>query len=261
MRSLLIFLLLSPTFLFADSPFDGTWVANLNTIQLPRHPEIYLLQNGTYECSTCVPKINVKADGKDHPVAGSPYFSSIAVRVIDPNSIEITEKMRQKTVYSEMDTVSSEGNTLVEKITDMAAANDKPETATETFKRVSAGPVGSSSISGSWQAAKIAGASENGTSVTYHSIQDGLQAENPNGEGYSAKFDGHEYPIHGDPGHNTVSLRRVNAHTIVETDRQDGAVHYQVRMTVSHDGKSMRVTEIDNERGDRTTYILEKRAQ
>ncbi len=194
MKAFLAVLLLWPAVLLAESPFDGTWVAKLETIQLPQKPEDYSLQNGDYECSTCVPRIKVKADGKDYPVPGSPYFGTIAVRVINPNSVEITEKLAGKTVYSENDTVASDGNTLVQMMIDTAAANGEPMTATETLKRVSAAPAGSSPISGSWQAEKIEGASENGTSVTYRSKGEEFEASNPSGEGYSAKFDGKEYP-------------------------------------------------------------------
>src|SRR5581483_8473080 len=209
MKGFLVALMLWPAALPAQSPFDGTWVTKLDTIQFPQQPETYLLQNGEYECSTCVPKIKVKADGQDHMVAGSPYFNAIAVQLVDPNNIQITEKLREKIVYSEIDTVSADGNTLVEKITDTAAPNGEPVNATETYKRVSAGPSGSSPISGSWQAEKLEEASDNGMLVTYHSTNDGLKASNPSGEGYSAKFDGKEYPIHGEPAHNTVSLQRV----------------------------------------------------
>jgi hypothetical protein len=261
MKAFFITLLLWPAVLVAESPFDGTWVAKLDTIQFPQQPEDYLLQNGDYQCSTCVPRIKVKADGKDYPVAGSPYFSTIAVRVIDANRIEITEKLAGKTVYSETDAVASGGNTLVQRMIDTAAPNGEAMTATETFKRVSASPAGSSLISGLWQVVKIEGASENGMSVTYRSTGDGLEASNPSGEGYSAKFDGKEYPIHGEPAHNTVSLQRIDANTIVETDKQDGVIHYQVRMTLSPDGKSMQVTEVDNERGTQMNYTMEKKKE
>lgn len=259
MKAFLAALLLWPAVLLAQSPFDGTWGTKLDTIQLPQSPESYLLQKDDYECSTCVPHIKVKADGKDYPVAGSPYFSTVAVRVINPNSIEITEKLAGKTVYSENDTVASDGNTLVEMMVDTAAPTGEPMTATETLKRVSAGPVGSTPVSGSWQPQKIEGASENGTSVTYRIKGDRLEASNPNGEGYSAKFDGSEYPIRGLPAHNTVSLQRIDPNTIVETDREDGVVHYQDRMTVSPDGKTMQVTETDNERGTQMTYTMQKK--
>jgi len=38
-------------------------------------------------------------------------------------------------------------------------------------------------------------------------------------------------------------------------------IHYQVRMTVSPDGKSMQVTEVDNEKGTQMNYAMEKKAQ
>jgi hypothetical protein len=259
MKILLSLLLMFPATLVAQSPFDGTWVTKCETVKLPRQPAVYQLENGVYDCSSCVPKIKVNADGKDHPIAGSPYFSTISVRVIDNNHLELTEKQWDKTVYSETDTVSPDGNTLVEDITDSAAHNGQPITAQKTFERIGTSPPGAGAISGSWQAQKINITSENGVSVTYHSTADGLQASNPGGEGYTAKFDGKDYPIQGDPAHCTVSLKRVSANTIIETDKQAGRVHYQVRMAVSPDGKTMKVTEVDKERGTTMTYTMEKK--
>jgi hypothetical protein len=45
----------------------------------------------------------------------------------------------------------------------------------------------------------------------------------------------------------------------VETDKQDGVIHYQLRMAVSPDGKLMKVTEMDGERGTKMTYVMEKK--
>ena len=259
MKRLFSLLLLFPATLFAQSPFDGTWVAKLDTAQLPKRPEVYLLQNGIYECPSCVPKIKVKADGKEYPIAGSPYFSTVVVQVIDNSSVELTEKRGSKIVYKETDTVSPGGDTLLQNVTDSAAPAGESVTAEETYRRISPGPVGSSAISGSWQAEKVNITSDSGTTVIYHSTPKGLQASNPGGEGYDAKFDGKEYLIRGDPVHSTVSLRRINAHTIVETDKQDGKVHWLV-MAVSPDGKSMKVTETDKERGTKMTYRMEKKS-
>lgn len=261
MKMWFVVALLWPTTLLAQEPFEGTWVAKLESVRFPKKPEVYVLQNGTYTCASCVPRIEVKADGKDHPVAGSPYFSTVSVQAIGDRSIQITEKQGARTVYAETDTVSEDGSTLVQKITDSAAPNGEPVSAEETFSRVSQGPDGSSPISGSWQAEKVKAVSESGLTVVYRSTADGLQASTPTGEGYSARFDGREYPIQGDPAHETVSLRRINAHTIVETDKQEGAVHYKLRMAVSRDGRSMQVSETDYERGTRMTYTMEKRSQ
>jgi len=261
MRMFFGVLLLWPVTLLAQSPFEGTWVANLNSVHFPKRSEVYSLRNGAYECTSCVPKIRVKADGQDYPVAGSPYFSTLGVRVIDSTSIQVTEKQGARIVYSEIDTVSPDGNTLTQRITDSAPPSGQPISAEETYKRVSQGPAGSVPISGSWQAERANGISENGITVTYHSTPDGLQASNLNGEGYDAKFDGKEYPIQGDPAHGTVSLKSIHSNTILETDKEDGEVHYKLLIAVSPDGQSMKVTEIDKERGIRTTYTMEKQSR
>lgn len=232
----------------------------MEAAQLPKKPEIYSLQKGIYECESCVPKIKAEADGKDHPMAGSPYFSAIAIQVAGDGAIEITEKQADKIVYTETDKVSADGSTLQQNVSDMAAPNGEAVVAKETFRRVSAGEPGSDVISGAWRAEKIKILSENGVTVTYRSTPEGLQASNPSGEGYTAKFDGKEYPVHGDPTHSTVALKRINANTIVETDRQDGRMHFILRMKVAPDGKTMKVTETDEERGTKTTYSLEKKA-
>lgn len=260
MKIIFSLLLLFPATLLAQSPFDGTWIAKLDRAQLPKRPEVYMLRDGIYECSSCVPKIKANADGKDYPIAGSPYFGTVCIRIIDNNSIQLTEKQGSKVVYSETDTVPPDGNTLQQNIVDSAAFTEEPVTAGETYRRVSPGPAGSSGISGSWQAQRINVTSENGSTVTYRSTPHGLQASNPSGEGYDAKFDGREYSIQGDPVHSTVSLKRINADTIVETDKQDGEVHYRLRLAVSSDGKSMKVIETDMERDTKMTYIMEKKS-
>jgi hypothetical protein len=192
-------LLLFPTLALAQSPFDGTWVAKLDSVQLPKKPEIYSLQNGTYECESCVPKIKVKADGEDHHVAGSPYFSSIAVQVKDSNDLQITEKKNDKVVYAENDAVSPDGKTLTQKIEDTSAPNGEVVSGEEIFERVGERPAGADAISGSWQATSLKSLSENGITVTYQSTADGLNASTPGGEGYVAKFDGKAYPVEGAP--------------------------------------------------------------
>jgi hypothetical protein len=251
--------LLLPGLLAAQSPFDGTWVAKPEATRLPKRPEIYSLRDGIYECASCVPRVKVDADGNEYPVAGSPYFNTFSVRVVDDHSVEITEKLKGKIVYKEVDQVSAKGNTLLQDVADFAAPNGEAVVAQKTLQRIGTAPAGASAITGTWQAQKIKFNSQNGATVTYHSTAQGLAASNPGGEGYDAKFDSKEYPVKGDPAHSTVSLKRIDQNTIVETDRQDGRVHYTLRMTVSRDGKTMRVTEIDGERGSKMNYILEKK--
>jgi hypothetical protein len=203
MKKLLALLLLSPAMLLAQSPFDGTWMTKLDTAQFPKKPNSYLLNKGMYECSSCVPKFNVKADGTDQKVTGHPYYDTVAVKVVDDHTVQLTQKKDGKTMFSGTDTVSSDGNTLTTKFTDQT--EDKPVTGEVTSTRVSKGPGGSHAVSGSWRTDKVNSVSDNGLLVTYEGTQDGLKMSDPNGESYDAKFDGKDYPVEGDPGHTVVS--------------------------------------------------------
>ena len=74
---------LTPVSARAQSAFDGTWKFELSTAQFPKKPDVYLLQDGMYSCKTCVPPIEVKADGQDQKVSGYPYFDTISVKIVD----------------------------------------------------------------------------------------------------------------------------------------------------------------------------------
>ena len=122
MKKLLVLVLLLPGSLVAQSAFDRTWVGKIESAQLPKKPEVYVLNKGMYKCSTCVPKVNVKADGQDQKVPGSNYFDSINVRLVNDNVVEFTNKKNGKTVATETDTISSDGKTLTQKFEDVSEA-------------------------------------------------------------------------------------------------------------------------------------------
>jgi hypothetical protein len=251
----LLLLILSST-VFAQTPFDGTWMTKLDSAQFPTKPDRYVLNKGIYECLTCVPVLKVKADGTDQKVTGHPYYDTIAVHVVDANTVESSTKKDGKSMGTETDTVSSDGNTLVVKFTDTSEA--KPVNGEVTYTRVAKGPMGSHALSGSWRLKKVNSVSSNGLTVTYEGTADGLKMSDLNGESYDAKFDGKDYPLQGDPGHTMISLKRIGNDTIEETDKRDGKVVGVSRMTVSSDGKSMQVEYNDKLHGTTTKFTMEK---
>jgi hypothetical protein len=76
-----------PTLTTAQSIFDGTWKVDLSTAKFPEKPDVYMLKDGMYQCKSCVPPIEVKADGQDQKVTGQPYFDSISVKVVDDRTL------------------------------------------------------------------------------------------------------------------------------------------------------------------------------
>jgi hypothetical protein len=256
MKYFLLLALLAPVLSFAQSPFDGTWVTKLDSAQFPKQPDSYLVAQGMYHCLTCTPKVDAEADGSEQKVTGHSYYDTIVVKVVDPNTVEVTNKKAGKTTYTETDVVSADGKTLTQKFSDQS--EDKPVTGEITFTRVKKGPPGSHAFSGSWRVEKVNAVSSNGLLVTYQGTADGLKMSDQNGVSYDAKFDGKEYPVQGDIGDTLVSLKKIDAHTIEETDKREGQVVSTTRMSVTPDGRSIRAVYTDTRRKTTTTFTMEK---
>ena len=260
MKKLLGLVLMAvPATLFAAGPFDGAWVAKLDSVQFPSKPDVYLLDKGMYSCSTCIPKIEVTADGQDQKVTGSPYMDSISVKVVDANTVEFVTKKNGKRIGTETDTVSADGKTVSQKFIDHSSANGKVVTGEGTETRVAKGPAGSHALSGSWRTDKVSGISEDALTIVYESTADGLKAKYGTGESYDAKFDGKFVPMEGDMGHSMVSLKQVNPATIEQSMQQDGKVIRVLVLAVAADGKSMNVKSTDKRQGTTMSYVMEKR--
>lgn len=251
--------LLLPLLASAQSPFDGTWKVDMNKVDFPKKPDVYLLQNGMYECKTCVPPINVKADGQDQPVSGHPYYDTVAIKVVNDHEIEETDKKDGKVVATSTITVAPDGKTLTYDFTDSSNTNAAPVTGKGEAMRVAKGPAGSNAISGSWRNTKMESLSDNAITWTYKVDGDMLTMTSPTGQTYTAKMDGTEAPMKGDPGVSTVSVKMMGKDTIEETDRRDGKVISVTKSTVSSDGKMMKMDNEDKLHG--TTMKFEAMKQ
>ena len=129
-------------------------------------------------------------------------------------------------------------------------------TATATGKRVGTKPSGVQATSGEWQIVKVE-ESDNGLTTTYKSNGDELTMSTPTGESYTAKFDGTDASVNGAYGYDTVSLKKINDHTLEETEKRNGSVTEVNTMTVS--GKSMKVSSDNKITGRTTTYTATKK--
>jgi len=249
-------LLLAPSLLFGQSALEGTWRTNMDQSKLSPKPYTFAVVGGVYECSTCAPQIKVKADGTDQPVTGQSY-DTLSVRVNDSKTIVLTAKKDGKTVFEQTRTVSAEGTTLALKSTSYAKDNDKSVETTVSFMRTAKGPAGANDTSGSWQIGKVV-ESDTGLTATYKWTGDELNMTQPTGENFTAKLDGQDYPYNGSYTVDTVSLKRIDDHTIEETNKRNGKVISVSQITVSPDGNTL--TEVStNKLTNRTsTYVSEK---
>ncbi len=249
--------LLLPMLAMAQSPFDGTWKFDMSTVQFPKKPDAYLLQNGMFECSSCVPPISIKADGTFQKVTGHPYFDTMSVKAVDDHNVEQAIQRAGKVVGTEKDSVTADGNTLTVNWTDSGEPSGGTQSGSYTAKRVAKGPAGANMISGSWRTEK-ADSPAAVLTWTFKVNGDELTMTNPTGQSYTAKLDGTDAPYKGDPGTTSVSVKMHGKDTLEETDKRDGKVIGVAKMTVNSDGKTMKMVYEDKLHGTTTKGDAQK---
>jgi hypothetical protein len=250
-------LLLTPVAAAAQSALDGTWKVDMNKVDFPKKPAEYLLQNGMYQCKTCVPPVEVKADGTDQAVSGHPYYNSVAIKVVSNSEVEETDKKDGKVVTTSKMMVSGDGKTMTVAFTDSSNTNGAPVTGKGEAMRVGAKPpAGANMISGSWRTTKMENISDNGITWSYKVSGDELTMTTPTGQSYTAKMDGTEAPMKGDPGVTSVSVKKIGNNTIEETDMRNGKVIGVMKATAS--GNTLSCTYDDKLQGSSMKYTATK---
>ena len=238
----------------AQSPFDGTWKTDLSQTKFSPKPLAFYISQGWYHCVTCNPAFDVPADGQDHAVTGLSY-DTISITIVDAHSISIATKKGGQADYEQTRTVSADGKTLTVKSTGHPVNGGAPTSFESVAKRSGMAPAGVHAASGQWVVQKETG-SDNGLLTTYKMNGDQFTMTSPTGETYTAKFDGADYPVTGAHSYNGVSLKKINANTIEETDKRYGKVVDVSTMTVN--GKMMTVVDNDKATGRTSTYVAKK---
>lgn len=239
----------------AQSPFDGTWHTNIAQAKLSPKPNVFYLSQDWYHCVSCNPAVDVKADGTDQPVTGQSY-DTLSVKVADPNTLQFVAKKGGKVTFEQTRTVSANGKTLTVKTTSHPMNSDQPVTAEVTASLVGIAPSGVHATSGNWKIGKVK-ESDNGLTVTFKSNGDEITMTDPTGVTFTAKLDGTDAPVTGSYTYNTVSLKKLDPHTIEETDKRDGTVIEVNKLTVN--GKTLTIVST-NKLTDRTsTYTATKK--
>jgi hypothetical protein len=236
MKRAFLLLLFIPLPANAQSPFDGTWRIDQTSLQLPAAPARFLLLQGAFECSGCLGDVSAKADGRSHKIPDSAYWNAATVRVINRRCVRITTHKDGKIFYAETDTLSPDGNDLIQFVQDTTEA--EAVTTTVRFHRIEKAPPGAHQISGSWQAYKIE-KSPNSLIISYKCTKEGFSAETPLGEKYQAKFDGEFVQVEDDPGQTMVAVKRIDERTVETTIKRAGQIAGGSRLTVSVDGQTL----------------------
>ena len=108
---------------------------------------------------------------------------------------------------------------------------------------------------GTWKlnptkSAYVPGPKPKSATITYEETADGIKrtGESADAEGkassftYTAKYDGKDYPVSATDLYDTISIKRINDHTVESTLKKSGKVVRKARRVVSKDGRTMTLT-------------------
>lgn len=214
---------------------NGTWKADINSVQFDQKPDEMLLQNGTFSCKSCTPAYSVPADGAFHPVS-LPYADSDSVKVVDAHTVTETAKKGGKQVSVTTMTVSADGNTLNGKFTDSSTPGT-PGSGEFTETRVGAAPAGAHAISGQWKPTKLSNFNDAALTFTVAVNGDDFQLSSPDGTSFDAKVGGDDVPIKGDIAGTTAAVSKAGDNSYKVTRKRGGKVVGETTYTVGSDGK------------------------
>jgi len=253
---LLVFML--PVIAAAQSGIEGTWRIDLDKAQMDAKPTVYELNNGMFTCATCDPKIHIKADGQDQKVSGDPYLDTERVTVVNDNTVEREGMKNGKLVFRSKLTISPDGKTLTNQYEGHPAGGSQEVTGTETLSRLGMPEARGHALSGSWKREKWESVSDNALTFSYNLTGDGITYKSSTGESYNARFDGKDYPFHGDPGTTAVVVKKIDDHTFEETYKRNGEVVGTSQMTIAPDGKALTIVSESTRLGRTDRWTAEK---
>ena len=257
MKNLLIALFLWSVQAISPSPFDGAWIVD-ETVWLPKQPQEFSLSKGLFRFPLYTGNETIKADGEDHKVPETSYWDTVRVRVVSAQTVEIVSKKAGKTMFAETDTVSADGETLTQVVTDTTEA--QPIVAEIVSKRMGKVPAESHVLSGLWRAYKIK-RSKIGSIITYQCTAEGFRGMTPLGEGFNAKFDENDYPVEDDPAHTSVRAKRLSPLSVQLTFKRNAKVFEILHLTVAADGKSIHVVNENTECHTSSSYDMQRQPQ
>jgi hypothetical protein len=250
--------LMLPFACLAETSFSGTWVVQPPLTTFSLRPLTLLIDRGVYKRTSCAPAPEVPTDGKDHAVAGNPLAESMSVRLLDRSRVEVAEKISGRLVWKGNYTVSKDRKSLTLKYEDYRATN--AVSGAIEFAREGDSVANAHLLSGTWRAEKLIELSATGLTMTIQDTDKGLTMSASDGRSYDIKFDRQNHPLTGYLDGATVQVGRRAPQTLQVNRKQHGT---QVEMslgTVSDDGQTMLLSQIDWQCQSKITWTLRKRA-
>ncbi|HEY3951604.1 hypothetical protein [Phenylobacterium sp.] len=241
----------------ASGPFDGKWVADLQTQVEADHTDVYLVANGQYRCDSCTPRRAYPADGVTRPIAGDPGVTAESVTISGPRSIT-THMVEPDMARDTTMTVDPDDRTATYVALDRWPGVDKPLRTVFKAQRVKPAPRGAHPVSGAWKAIGYTEVPVQYRTVELRQKGDRMSIRAFRGGNVTAVVGGPPAPITGSEGDRfQATIKRIDDHSFVETILSpDGRPVTERIYTLSAGGQSLqRVTkDLDTQETFASTY-------
>nr|WP_299851245.1 hypothetical protein [Sphingomonas bacterium] len=222
-----------------SSPFNGTWLMDLASIERPPEIKTISLKGGVFARAAQGLGFAVKADGHAHGLSRDNYVDAVAVTVLGPRQVREIDRLHGKVIYVVTYSVSADGRTMTEQVVDFGRPDHQPIPTTSTWVRIGRVEAGSP-LSGRWRATGATTTRGHRTHV-FTLVGERFSSTGPGGSGYDAIIGGPPVPDKGDAATAQAAVTMPDDHTIVERGFVDGAQTITKTMTLLPDGRSIRV--------------------
>jgi hypothetical protein len=231
--------LLAAAQLWAPDPRIGTWklISAQSVLDPPRKLTITRQDRGVHVVVSGSPRIEFSAnwDGRDYPVQNVPAFNRVAMRRLDRNQAELTERKDGMLVATVRDRISKDRKELTIVTIQAGRANQL-----NVLRRSGGVNDAANPFVGEWTEDLSKTRLRQGLLLKIE--PDGKDGVHFSGEfSYTARFDGKDYLLK-DSRNDTVTLAVIDAHTVESTYKRGDQVVERDRWVTSTDGLQMTVT-------------------
>jgi hypothetical protein len=230
----------------AQTLFNGTWRPDPQKASPTQKNDVFVLANGTFECKSCTPSYQIKADGLDQSIQGNPRYDTLRVKIVDERTIIKTAKKQGKAVAETKVVVAADGSSMSETQT-IVGMLPRPVDFASRLSRVAGGPPGSHRVSGEWRLVE-SDLVNHEEDTTYKLNGSTLTMSDRLGRSWAAKLDGTDTAYNGDSAYTSVSVKLIDSRTLEESDKKDGKIVQINQWKIDPDGTTIHAR-FDNTQG------------
>jgi hypothetical protein len=234
-----------------ERSFDGVWIADLET-QSGLASDVYVVKDGTYNCSTCETPRSYVADGKPHSVPGDPDVVSEAVSITGPQTM-VTHIVGPSLDRTTTMTVAKDDQTATYVSLDRRPGISGVLRTVYLARRTAPALMGEHSVSGTWQGVRYVEVPAEVRTTVLRLAGGKFTYSTPFGSSYTAPINGRYVALKTTGvGGTTVAVRRPTRRRIEERMMYSGRVFLVRTFTIAPDGRTLEVATTDPSRG--TTF-------